>query len=105
MLWIKRLFGLPPNPLQLKQHHDIPGLIAALGHPLPWIRRDAAQMLGHIKESRVRAPLRAALNDHDSEVRRAVQDALDKLYAPAAPQVNVGEHKRHSVDDPRIYRR
>jgi hypothetical protein len=46
MLWVKRLFGLPPNPLQLKQHHDVPGLIAALGHPFPWIRRDAAQMLG-----------------------------------------------------------
>ncbi len=90
MLWVKRLFGLPPNPIQLKQHHDVPGLIAALGHPFPWIRRDAAQMLGHIKESRVRAPLTAALNDRDSEVRHAVQDALDKLNAPAAPQVNVG---------------
>jgi HEAT repeat protein len=91
MLWVKRLFGLPPNPLQLKQQHDVPGLIAALEHPFPWIRRDAAQMLGHIKESRVRAPLTAALNDRDSDVRRAVQDALDQLNVPAAPQVNVSE--------------
>lgn len=90
MLWVKRLFGLPPNPIQLKQQHDVPGLIAALGHPFPWIRRDAAQMLGQIPESRVRAPLTAALNDRDSEVRHAVQAALDTLNGPVATQVNVG---------------
>lgn len=67
---------------QLKQHHDVPGLIAALGHPFPWIRRDAAQMLGQIKELRVRTPLTAALTDRDSEVRHAAQDALERSMFP-----------------------
>ncbi len=83
MMLLKRLFGLPPNTLELKQRHNVPGLIAALGHRFPWIRRDAAQILGQMQEPQARAPLTAALNDHDPEVRHAAQQALDQLNAPA----------------------
>ncbi|HEY0739133.1 MAG TPA: HEAT repeat domain-containing protein [Herpetosiphonaceae bacterium] len=89
MFLLKRLFALPPDTFELKQRHDVPGLIAALGHRFPWIRRDAAQILGQMQEPQVRAPLTAALNDRDSEVRHAVQDALDTLNAPAPPPNSV----------------
>jgi HEAT repeat protein len=86
MMLLKRLFGLPPNPLALKQRHDVPGLLAALEHQFPWIRRDAARMLGQMQEHQGKGPLTAALNDHDAEVRHAAQDALALLDAPIAPQ-------------------
>lgn len=85
MMLLKRLFALPPDTFELKQRHDIPGLIAALGHRFPWIRRDAAELLGQMQEPQVRAPLTAALNDSDSEVRHAAQAALDNLNATARP--------------------
>lgn len=83
MMVLNRLFGLPPNPLALKQRHDVPGLIAALGHQFPWIRRDAALMLGHMRDPQVRGPLAATLNDRDPEVRHAAQNSLNNLNAPA----------------------
>jgi HEAT repeat protein len=79
MLFFKRLFGGPPEPFQLMERHDIAGIIAALGHPLPWVRRDAAHALGQLQDPHGRAPLTAVLHDRDADVRAAVQAALNKL--------------------------
>ncbi len=84
MLYLKRLFAGPPNTLELMQRHDLAGLLAALDHPLAWVRRDAAATLGRMQEPRARAPLTTALQDRDAEVRHAAHVALTQLNAAAA---------------------
>ena len=79
MRFFTRLFGGPPEPFQLMERHDVAGIIAALGHTLPSVRRDAAHALGQLQDPHGRAPLTAALNDRDADVRAAVQAALDQL--------------------------
>ncbi len=79
MLLLKRLFGGPPNTFELWERHDVAGLLAALGHTLPWVRRNAAEALGTMQAPQARGPLTAALNDSDEEVRQAAQDALETL--------------------------
>lgn len=76
MKWLDRLFHLPPNVDELVRQHDVNGLIAALGHKLPWIRRAAAQRLGQLKDPQFFAMLSDALNDSDAEVRKAARVAL-----------------------------
>lgn len=83
MLLLKRLFASTPHAF--KRRHDVSGLIATLGQRFSWIRRDAAQIWGQRQEAQVRAPQTVALNDSDSRVSPAVQDALDKLKATATP--------------------
>ncbi len=79
MFHIKRLFRAPPNTFALRQRHDTAGLLAALGHELAWVRRDAAQSLGQLQEAQFRGPLTLALQDSDAEVREAAQVALAQL--------------------------
>lgn len=79
MFHIKRLFRAPPNTFALMQRHDTAGLVAALGHDLAWVRRDAAQSLGQLHDAQFRGPLTAALQDSDAEVRDAAQTALALL--------------------------
>ena len=55
MLYLKRLFAGPPNTRDLRQQHDVAGLLAALDHKLAWVRRDAAATRGRIR-SHVPAP-------------------------------------------------
>jgi HEAT repeat protein len=81
MLYVKRLFAGPPNTLELRQRHDVAGLLAALDHKLAWVRRDAAETLGQMQEPRARVPLTTALQDRDADVRHAAQGALDTLNA------------------------
>ncbi len=66
------LFGEPPDTFALQQQGDRAGLIAALGHTLPWVRRDAAQALGEMRDPQARA----ALHDPDRDARHAAQEAL-----------------------------
>ncbi len=73
---LKRLFGGPPQPFDLMQRHDVAGLIAALGHSLPWVRRDAALALGQLQDPQARTALTAVLHDPDGEVHHAAQAAL-----------------------------
>ena len=84
MLYLKRLFAGPPNTRDLRQRQDVAGLLAALDHKLAWVRRDAAETLGRMQEPQARAPLSAALQDRDAEVRHAAQVALTQLNAAAA---------------------
>ena len=79
MRTFKRLFGGPPNTYDLGQRQDIGGLLAALGHSLPWVRRNAAETLGTLKVEAARGPLTTALRDHDAEVRAAAQTAIAQL--------------------------
>jgi HEAT repeat protein len=85
---LERLFGEPPNTYELGQRHDTAGLLAALGHSLPWVRCNAAATLGKMHALEARGPLTAALHDSDADVRQAAQAALDRLRdratAPAA---------------------
>jgi HEAT repeat protein len=78
----KRLFGGPPNTYDLGQRQDTVGLLAALGHKLAWVRRDAAETLGTLNVEAARGPLTAALNDNDAEVRAAAHTALAQLNDP-----------------------
>ena len=76
------LFGEPPDTFALQQQGDRAGLIAALSHAFPWVRRDAAQALGELRDPHARAMLSAALNDSDAEVRHAAHDALAQFNDP-----------------------
>ena len=73
------LFG-PPNVDRLKVRGDAPGLIKALEYPRLWrVRRDAAAALGQIGDADAVGPLRVAVEDQDSNVRRAAAAALATL--------------------------
>ncbi len=76
---LKRLFGDPSNTLELWQRGDMDGLITALSHPFPWVRRDAAQALGALRNPKSRGALTAALDDRDGAARQAAHDALAQL--------------------------
>ena len=76
---LKRLFGGPPQPFELMQRQDVAGLISALDHPLPWVRRDAAVALGQLQDPQARTALTAVLHDPDGEVHHAAQAALAQL--------------------------
>ncbi len=87
MRTFNRLFGGPPNTYELGQRQDIVGLLAALSHRLPWVRRNAAETLGTLKVEAARGPLTAALHDSDAEVRAAAHTALAQLNdAPGGAQ-------------------
>ena len=87
MRTFNRLFGGPPNTYELGQRQDISGLLAALSHRLPWVRRNAAETLGTLKVEAARGPLTTALNDHDAEVRAAAHTAIIQLNdAPVGAQ-------------------
>ncbi len=70
-----------------------PMLVEALSHGEWQIRQEAAQALGEINEAIADAPafsaLVAAVDDDDSDVRRAAREALDKLDGAMAIPVLV----------------
>jgi HEAT repeat protein len=92
MLYLKRLFAGPPNTRDLRQQHDVAGLLAARAHNRAWVRRDAAAPRGRMQEPRARAPLTTALEDRDAEVRHAAQAAPPHLNASdaASPPARTG---------------
>lgn len=92
MQYLSRRFAGPPNTRDLRQQHDVAGLLAALEHTLGWVRRDAAETLGMMHVLRARAPLTTVLQDRDAEVRHAAQVALTLLNTPdaAPPPVRTG---------------
>jgi HEAT repeat protein len=64
----------------MKETRDIDGLIKALGYEKDiLVRRNAAQALGAIGDSRAVEPLTRTLSDVNRYVRRDAMDALDKL--------------------------
>mgnify|MGYP001354264023 CR=1 FL=1 len=54
----------------------IPGLIAELGHAAPWVRGEAASVLGIIGTEEALAPLPGLLNDAALQVVEIVRDIL-----------------------------
>jgi len=56
-------------------------LIRALGDSDYYVRRDAADALGLIGDSRAEEPLRKALGSKDKNVRNGAKEALDKIEA------------------------
>ncbi len=57
----------------------VPPLIRALQDEDGWVRREAAQALGEIKDARAVPPLIRALQDEDEGVREAAAEALGKI--------------------------
>jgi hypothetical protein len=55
----------------------LPGLIAQLDHPQPWVRGEAASVLGIIATTEALAPLRALLDDPSPQVVEIVRDILE----------------------------
>lgn len=55
----------------------IPGLIAALGHEAPWVRGEAASVLGIIGTPEALAPLPGLLDDQSPQVVEIVRDILE----------------------------
>ena len=66
------LVELCPQHLSLA----IPGLVAQLRHPEPWVRGEAASVLGIIGTPAALAPLPALLADPSPQVREIVHDIL-----------------------------
>jgi HEAT repeat protein len=81
MRFIDWLFNVPPNTWQLLRRKDEAGLVAALGHSLPWVRRNAAENLGTLRLPQSATALTLALDDPDQEVRYAARAALDDIQA------------------------
>ncbi len=76
------LGGSRPDVSKLRAARDVDGLIAALRHSDPRVRREAAQALGELGDERARKPLSIALDDNDHAVRAAAADAVGKLINP-----------------------
>jgi bilin biosynthesis protein len=75
------VFGFGTQDVQeMKEKRDVDELIKALGYKKDsGVRRDAAEALGEVGDSRAVEPLIRALNDEDSLVRRDAEEAFDKL--------------------------
>jgi len=72
------LFG-PPNVEKLSEKKDVKGLIKALRYEKVFVRREAADALGNIVDSRSVDPLITALKDSDRYVRKSAVEALGKI--------------------------
>ena len=68
-----------PDVSGLRARRDVDGLIEALRHSNPSIRRAAAEALGELGDVRAKVPLHTALEDDDPTVRVAAQAALGRL--------------------------
>ncbi|MGA7075782.1 MAG: HEAT repeat domain-containing protein [Halobacteriota archaeon] len=75
------VFGFGTQDVQeMKEKRDVDGLIKALGYKKDsGVRRDAAEALGEVGDSRAVEPLVWALNDEDSLVRRDAAGTLKKI--------------------------
>jgi len=67
------LAALCPHHLSLA----VPGLVAQLGHPIEWVRGEAASVLGIIASEEALAALPALLHDPSPQVVEIVRDILD----------------------------
>ena len=65
-----------PVDLLLVRDDDIPGLIAQLRHAEPWVRGEAASVLGIIGTPAALAPLPALLDDPSPQVQEIVRDIV-----------------------------
>lgn len=79
MSFRQRFLGYPPNTYELLQRGDIAGLAAALGHKLPWVRRDAVLTLATLNDPQFTGAFTTALNDSNEDVRHAAHAALERL--------------------------
>ena len=69
---------------------NVAGLTDLLDHPDPAVRRRAAQALAATRRETAMPPLHAALTrERDSDVRRALEAALDRLEAEPPPSLRV----------------
>ena len=93
------LFG-PPNIKKMKAKKDIPALIKALEYQKDWtVRRQAAQALGEIGDTRAVAPLIAMLKDEQQFVRQAVMEALAAIGTLAVePLMTAVTSKHHQTE-------
>lgn len=75
------LFGFgKPSIKDMEKKNDVKGLIKALSYEKDvQVRREAAYILGKIKDISAVEPLIRALNDPDSYVRRQAVDALGNI--------------------------
>ncbi len=75
------IFGLfKPNVKKLEKKRDIEGLVKALGYKKDSrVRLEAAVALGRIGSEKVAKALTNALKDRDMDVRKAVENALEKI--------------------------
>ncbi len=75
-LGVSVLFELLVELCPQQLHLAIPGLIAQLGHAEPWVRGEAASVLGIIGTEPALAPLPALLDDPSPQVVEIVRDIL-----------------------------
>jgi hypothetical protein len=68
-----------PDVSKLRERGDVSGLVKALLHKSPEIRRHAARVLGPLEDPGAVEPLIAALVDEDDTVRYAAAEALGRL--------------------------
>jgi HEAT repeat protein len=75
------LFGLfKPNVKKMEKKGDIEGLIKALSYKKDSrVRLNAAVALGRIGTRKTADALSKALKDEDSDVRKAVEKAIEKV--------------------------
>ena len=73
------MFFFKPNVEKLKEKRDVEGLVKALRHKDPSIRRKAARALGELKAKDALDALINALIDEDVAVRLEVVRALGKI--------------------------
>jgi HEAT repeat protein len=73
------MFFFKPNVEKMEKKRNVEGLIKALEHKDPNVRKAAAKALGRIGDKRAVEPLIKALSDSDWEVRAAAAKALGKL--------------------------
>jgi HEAT repeat protein len=74
------LFGLfKPNVWKMEAKGDVEGLIKALKHRDYRVRKNAAWVLGDLKDVRAVEPLKRALKDKDYDVRKKAAEAIDKM--------------------------
>jgi len=69
---------------RLRDQRAIPGLIAAMRDPSPFLRVRSADLLGYYQGSDVESALTAALDDPDEAVSAAAADSLGKIGTPSA---------------------
>ena len=64
---------------KMKANKDVEGLIEALKDKYSYVRSDAAEALGGIKDARAVEPLIEALKDENGHVRKLAANALGNI--------------------------
>lgn len=72
-------FSRKPNIVDLLDREDVNGLVQALRHSDPAVRRDAVVALGHLKDMRASDALIRTLRDQSPEVRHHAIAALKSI--------------------------